>query len=151
VPEIFNRIGTSRRPSSISITRSSFRYASPRSSISPVRFGSPLPLFQMSLERAAACVVLIDTAVHPLRSPRWLTYEGKASQANGQGAVGAQNDRRYAVFPETRRLVDGAPSRSKTPGITGFSASLRPGAPTGLSQSGARMLIGLGFCRRSAC
>jgi hypothetical protein len=50
------------------------------------------------------------------------------------GAVGAQNDLRYAVFPETRRLViddRGAISVYDT-GATVFLASPKPKAATGL-------------------
>jgi hypothetical protein len=56
------------------------------------------------------------------------------------GAVGAQNDLRYAVFPETRRLViddQGTVSVYDT-GSIGFSASRRPKVPIGRSHSPAR-------------
>jgi hypothetical protein len=54
------------------------------------------------------------------------------------GAVGGQNDLRYAVFPGARRLVindRGAPSRSTTQVIIGFSVSPRPKAATERSRS----------------
>ena len=57
------------------------------------------------------------------------------------GAVGAQNDLRYAVFPDTRRLVidDRARSRSTTLAIIGFSVSPRPKAVTERFRARARM------------
>jgi hypothetical protein len=56
------------------------------------------------------------------------------------GAVGAQNDLRYAVFPKARRLLidDRGTVSVYDTAITGFSASLRPKAATGRSRSRVR-------------